>query len=170
MKKLLALLLSLTTTATFAARICQDYIDDEWPDSRYGVDVISGDNVVIDLKTDLMWIQCSEGLSGVDCNTGTASTHTWQQALELTDNVDFAGYTDWRLPNAEELLSLASINCYAPAINETTFPNTSSSRYWTSSPIAGSTTIAWFVGFDKGKGNSAARSIEYHVRLVRSLQ
>ncbi len=168
MKSIATLLLTLIFSQTAnAARTCADYITDEWPNSRYNIQLISGDNVVTDNKTGLMWKQCSEGLSGTDCLTGTASTHTWQQALAIPETLNttgFAGFNNWRLPNIEELQSIAAINCYNPAINEVAFPNTPIDWFWSSSPFASSPNYAWGVGFSDGSGVSS------RVRLVRSGQ
>ena len=167
------LLLLITTQSVNAARICEDYITDEWPDSRYTIQSISSDNVVTDNKTGLMWKQCSEGLSGADCMTGTASTHTWQQALAVPETLNttgFAGFSDWRLSNIEELRSIAAINCYNPAINEVAFPNTPPLGFWSSSPIAVDPDFAWFIYFGNGYGVIDIRDDDFRVRLVRSGQ
>ncbi len=156
-----------------ANAVCKAYITDEWPDSRYTTQLISGDNVVTDNKTGLMWKRCIEGLSGADCMTGTESTHTWQQALAIPEALNvtgFAGFSDWRVPNIEELRSIAAINCYNPAINEVAFPNTASSRFWSSSPIAGFPSFAWIVVFYGGIDSYGYRGSVFRVRLVRSGQ
>ncbi|WP_058485020.1 Lcl C-terminal domain-containing protein [Defluviitalea phaphyphila] len=31
---------------------------------------------------------------------------TWEEALAYAENLELAGYTDWRLPNAKELQSI----------------------------------------------------------------
>jgi hypothetical protein len=154
---------------TNAARTCEAYITDEWPDSRYTVADISGDNVVTDNKTGLMWKQCSEGLTGADCGTGTLVSYTWKQALDLPITEDFAGFSDWRVPNIEELRSIAAINCFNPAINEMAFPNTPSDWFWSSSPVADFDSGAWIVVFGSGSDGNFIRGGNFRVRLVRSL-
>lgn len=108
------------TQPVYAAQTCNDYITDEWPNSRYTDETLSGGNVVTDHKTKLMWKKCSEGLSGTNCLTGSLSTHNWKDALDLAETVNnnsgFAGFNDWRLPNIKELRSIAAINCKAPSI------------------------------------------------------
>jgi hypothetical protein len=174
MKNIAMLLFSIFTFQSVKAQqICEDYIPNEWPDNRYTIETVLGDNIVTDHKTGLQWKQCSEGLSGTDCMTGTATTHTWQQALDLADGQnlsDYAGYTDWRLPNIEELRSLAAINCYNPSINENVFPNTTSNWFWSFSPFASNDYYAWVVYFGSGYGGGFNRSNGYGVRLVRSGQ
>ena len=156
----------LISPSVFAARTCKDYITNEWPDGRYYVENLSGDYVVTDRKTGLMWKRCSEGLTGADCGSGSVSSLFWQESLVMTD--DFAGFSDWRLPNIEELRSLLALNCFSPTINETIFPNTPSARYWSSSPIADNEFDAWVVYFDYRSDHS--RGFRSYVRLVRSIQ
>ncbi|VAW39935.1 hypothetical protein MNBD_GAMMA01-859 [hydrothermal vent metagenome] len=166
----LLLLILIISQSTNAAGTCKDYITDEWLDSRYSIELLSADNVVTDNKTGLMWKQCNQGLSGADCTTGTITTHTWKAALDLASTEDFAGFTDWRVPNVEELRSIAAINCFNPAINETAFPNTPSGWYWSSSPVAGGGFNAWIVNFYSGNYLTFGRDINLRVRLVRSGQ
>ena len=173
MSKNRLLLLCITTQSVNAARTCKDYITDEWPDSRYTIQSLSGDNVVTDNKTGLMWKQCSEGLSGADCMAGTVNTYTWQQALAAPNTLNltgFAGFTNWQLPNIEELRSIAAINCFNPAINEVAFPNTPSVRFWSFSPVADGPNYAWGTYFSTGFGDGDSRGNDDRVRLVRSGQ
>ncbi len=53
------------------------------------------DGSISDLATGLMWQQADEGLA-LD----------WQDALAYAENLELAGNTDWRLPNAKELQSI----------------------------------------------------------------
>lgn len=101
-----------------------EYIVNQWPDSRY-----KGDGMVVtDTITGLMWKQCSEGLSGSGCATGTSTIFSWGEALEHAKLVNavggFAGYSDWRVPNIKELSSLVALDRRNPAINSAIFPNT----------------------------------------------
>jgi hypothetical protein len=155
------------------AQTCKDYIPDLNPNSRY---TNHNDGTVTDIKTGLMWKQCVEGLSGSDCATGSDTTHTWKQALELADatynnaSSGFAGHTDWRLPNHKELLSLTAKNCYDPSINAAMFPNTPASGVWSSSPNANNSYYAWYVYFNYGDSAYNDRNDSRSLRLVRSRQ
>ena len=170
MKTIAILIIALITIQpAHAQQTCKDYITDEWPDSRYTVEDISGDKVVKDNKTRLMWKQCAEGLSDADCSMGTSTPLQWNLALNVASTTEFAQYTDWRLPNLEELKSLLALNCSNPAINLTVFPNAPIGRTWTSSPspFIENDGVAWRVGFIHGFYGIEPRNSPSYVRLVR---
>ena len=162
-------LLLLVISLTLSAQTIKDYIRNDWPDNRY---TVHGDGTATDIKTKLMWKVCSEGQtwsSPATCS-GTATSHNWQQALELADSASFASFNDWRLPNIAELRSLAAKDRYSPAINANVFPNTPSEYFWSSSPGAYSSSYAWIVNFSYGYDNYDDRYNTYRVRLVRAGQ
>jgi hypothetical protein len=65
--------------------------------SVYGVNefVDNGDGTVTDLSTGLMWMQHDNG-----------EAISWENALAFAVDFEYAGYSDWRLPNAKELQSI----------------------------------------------------------------
>lgn len=159
----------LLTTHMVQAQNCHPNISaHSTPDTRYTLQV-DGEEV-LDKSTQLIWKRCAEGLSGDGCNTGTAGTYTWSQALALTDNT-------WRLPNIKELASLVETACSDPAINLTMFPNTPGATFWSSSSSpSGSTSEGdygvWYVSFYEGDDLyiAAQNANNFHVRLVRGGQ
>lgn len=169
---LLALLVSLLIAApTLAQPSCPSSISSTTPDSRYQD---HGDDTVTDLQTGLMWQKCSLGKNGPKCETGSLTAFTWNQALQQGEDQNssggFAGYSDWRLPNVNELESLVEEACYNPAINVALFPSTPGLTYWSSSPYANGLSSAWGVDFDGGYSYNDNRGYVRYVRLVRSGQ
>ncbi len=135
--------------------------------------VVNTDGTVTDDATGLIWDQCAYGLSGSGCDTGTASTYTWQNALKLAvtaNTAQYKGHNDWRLPNVKELESLVDIGRYNPAIDTTVFPRTPSGRFWSSSVYTPDAALAWNVNFGSGGTGANGRGITYRVRLVRGGQ
>ncbi len=66
--------------------------------------VDNGDGTVSDLATGLMWMKADSGaLQAGDHNDGKLN---WEQALSWSENLEYAGYSDWRLPDAKELQSI----------------------------------------------------------------
>jgi hypothetical protein len=110
------------------------------PTSRY---VINDNGTVIDKITGLMWKKCSEGQTGDECKNELTVTYTWQLALQQAkknNDIKFAGYSDWRVPNIKELFSIMENQC-TPGINLTVFPNTPplqgsfvQTQFWSSTP------------------------------------
>jgi hypothetical protein len=137
---------------------------------------------VTDRATALQWKRCSEGQTwdGATC-TGTATTHTWQQALQLADGATYAGHGDWRLPNLKEIASIMETACNDPPINDVVFPGTPSDLsvppglFWTSASIAHLPSYAWSIMFDgddrhSGQDGASPKYWEHLVRLVRGGQ
>ena len=138
------------------------------PDSRYSD---HGDGTVTDNETGLMWQACSLGQTyNTGSCDGATSTMNWQAALTAAnDNTDF-GHDDWILPNINQLSSLTETACDRPSINESLFPNTRSSAFWSATPSANSNTSSsvWVV-FAGGEGTSPKSALGT-VRLVRVSQ
>ena len=155
--------------AAAMAQTCNESIPASAPDGRFSD---NGDGTVTDSATGLTWQQCAEGLSGAGCATGSAASLTWGQALQRGMDAEFAGFSDWRVPNKNELASLVEERCYNPAINTSTFPNTPSNWFWPSSPYAYYPSNAWGVNFGYGYGYVGydGNHHAYHVRLVRGGQ
>lgn len=42
---------------------------------------------------------------------------SWEDAIKKAMSSNYAGHTDWRVPNSKELLSLVEWRCNYPAIN-----------------------------------------------------
>jgi hypothetical protein len=83
-----------------------------------------------------------------------------------TNKRRLCGFSDWRLPGAEELEGLLRPEL-PKKIDERFFPNSLASYYWTGSYVALEVGGAMFVSFEHGMplaGNSAAAAA---VRLVR---
>lgn len=166
---LLALLLTavLAAPGVHAASNCPTVNSLTTPTTDF---TINGNGTVSHLKTGLMWKQCVEGLSGANCDVGVVAGQTWDNAL-IAAAAPFAGYSDWRLPNQKELGSIVETGCTAPSINEVTFPNTPTPRFfWSSTTNANDTTSAWVVYFADGYSRTDPKSNALHVRLVRGGQ
>ena len=122
------------------------------------------DGTVTDISTGLMWQQA-----------GSSNEMTWEQALAYCEDMNFAGYTDWRLPTIKELRSLVDYSRYSPTIDTTYFPNTAASGYWSSTTYANFTSYAWLVDFGNGRGSygydgDPSKADELYIRAVRGGQ
>ncbi len=123
---------------------------------------IGGDLVTIDYNTGLMW--AADG-NGAGCWNG--NLWAWGNLLNVCNNLVFAGYSDWRMPNRRELNSLVNSGVAPPTINSAYFPNTKSDEYWTSTAYQAQTYRAWYINFSTGDINYQNKISSARVRAVR---
>lgn len=113
------------------------------------------DATITDLKTKLTWQRDLD-----------AAMYTSDEAAPYCMNLGLAG-GGWRLPTIKELQTLVDESTVAPAIDTSVFPNTPSSRFWSSTLYAGGAGLVWIVNFSNGSADTAAVSDMNHVRCVR---
>jgi len=94
----------------------------------------------------------------------------WSSARSYCHNLTLAGYSDWRLPTYDELLSIVDYDRYDPAIMPSFQNVNTSSFYWSSSEFASNAKDAWMVEFKDGFANNRPRYREFFVRCVRARQ
>jgi hypothetical protein len=104
----------------------------------------NGDGAVSDNVTGLMWQKTVPA-------TLPPPSQIWNDAVATCRGLRLAGFDNWRLPSAIELLSIVDYEKAKPAIDQAVFPNTPTYPFWTSSttPSAGAT--YWVVLFDDGR-------------------
>ena len=129
--------------------------------------VNNNDGTVTHALTGLMWKRCSQGASGPDCAAGAPATMSWQSALGAALADTTAGHGDWRVPNKKELESIIEFCGFSPAINQTIFPATIASTYWSSTTYAPDPATAFDVNFATGEAEPYGKQYGHYVRLVR---
>lgn len=137
--------------------------------STYKVLCVSGDELTT--ATSSYFTTSSDGKIVTDSRTGLmwqkeyATGKTWQQALKYCEDSTYAGYSDWRLPNKNELASLLDPGkSGAPYSN---FPDMPSNWFWSSSTGVYNTSYAWRVLFGYGYVDSYSKLYSNSVRCVR---
>jgi len=123
--------------------------------------VVNNDGTVTDKNNGLMWQQVTGN---------NDQLMIWKDALSYCENLTFASYTDWRLPNIKELASLVDLSRYQPAIHTKYFSNTRLNYYWSSTSFADNTWNVSFEGGYSGYDKDSAKSNKYYVRCVRGGQ
>ncbi len=133
--------------------------------ASYGINdfIDNGDGTITDRATELMWMQ-NDNEEGI----------LWEDALSYSENMEYAGHSDWRLPNAKELQSILDYTrspqtSQSPAIDPlftcTQITNEAGEAdypwYWSSTTHARQTGMeggsAAYVSFGRCLGNMPAR-------------
>jgi hypothetical protein len=118
---------------------------------------------VTDTVTGLVWQQSDGG------------EMTFENVKLYCDTLTLGGFTDWRLPDAQEAFSILNHQFTNPATDPAVFSLTTAGYWWTSETQANDTTVVWITNAGGGIGNHpkaetvSAGGIKYfHVRAVRS--
>ena len=100
----------------------------------------------------------------------------YDEAIHYCENLNFAGFDDWRLPTIKELLSITDDTRFSPAINKA-FKNVAykmSDRgekmygtYWSSTKKADFPYDTWIVDFEDGSNGLGDVPSYGFVRCVR---
>ncbi len=151
---------------------CSDTVAPTVNADNFVMDSESG--VITDSATGLMWSVCNLGETWSESSAaceGTAKSFNWQNALMQAKTITLAGYSDWRLPNIKELMSIIERQCAEPAINLTLFPTTKNEPYWSSTPVfnENSDNQVWAVQFTEGSNHQSLKSRVALSRLVRKV-
>lgn len=101
---------------------------------------------------------------------GTEFYADWDVLVDGSNTESLCGYSDWRVPRRNELVSIVDYGQSNPAIDSAYFPNINLWNYWSASASAYSSDHAWYVYFDYGNPNNYLRGSRGGVRLVRGGQ
>ncbi|MCL1041909.1 DUF1566 domain-containing protein [Shewanella marisflavi] len=152
-------------------------VSGELLDDKYvsGLQRNNTDEVVIDKQNGLMW---------QDDITNSTATYSWMESIDYCENLIHAGFSDWRLPNINELLYTLPNSIF---VNQTELdvppgelwsPGVSFRKpYWASTPnITNLEEQAWAVeslsyayqGYSKTEENYYARCVRDDLTRSRS--
>lgn len=127
-----------TTMANFAICLSSEYEYDTQRNFERFIEIPANEEVTVEDKaTGLIWQKVTD-----------YSTRIWKDALKYCQDLEFAGKDDWRLPNVNELHSLATYE-KNPEL-QTVFPNLGDDFYWSSTTNANILGNAWIVEFKYG--------------------
>ena len=115
------------------------------------------------------WYDNNTATNGGNAGTPGVGTDT-MDFIRTMNTSNYGGFSDWRMPTDKELQSIVDYSRNYPSINMTYFPNTVASPYWSSTTLAGNTSLAWYVNFHNGDIGVYYKTYNYYVRAVRSGQ
>lgn len=131
------------------------------PSPRFVVGSGAQASCVTDRLTGLMWMRAPDNV-----------TRTWADALTYAEGLTLCGFSDWRLPNVNELESLVNMDVadQAAALNASGFSDVIADFYWSSTSFAGVPDNAWILVMNGGGMVLAAKAATGFVWPVRAGQ
>jgi len=117
-------------------------------------------SVVIDNVTKLMWQDDS------DVKT---TKRNWNDSISYCENLTLGGYTNWYMPNFNELYSIADKTKHEPAISDIFKNSHDYGTYFSSTTHSTYNSASWGVDFLEGGDVFALKSFENYIRCVRTL-
>ena len=116
---------------------------------------LADDNsTVTDHKTGLIWQRADDG-----------QRRNWTDAGQYCVDLVLGGYTDWRAPSIDELLTIVDFSRINPSIDPVF--SCQSSFYWSGSALATVPDRGWDVYFESGYSSWYYQTDGYYVRCVR---
>jgi len=120
---------------------------------------------IFDRETGLFWeVKTPENVGDV---------YSWEEAdqyIQKLNHESFGGFSTWRLPTIQELVTIVDYSRYSPAI-DSIFGPTKPSWYWSSTNLAYHYAYhipdTWGVNFYSGGVIDFSKNASTHVRAVR---
>jgi hypothetical protein len=133
------------------------------------------------------WTQIATDVSSLFAFDQSVNPTYWLQSIWATSNgsggvnpvymdwnsgitnaeITKSGFSNWRMPNVKQLMSIVNYQNVSPAIDGSVFPNCQSDYYWSSTVYADYTDYAWLVDFGDGYVGGNFRGDYGYVRPVR---
>ena len=143
----------MTTNMAYTGKEASDSFDvvcvrgNILPKSRFVVSRENGYEIVTDTVSGLIWQKTSLGWQ------------TWKDALAYCENSEYAGFTDWRVPNLKEAFTLADFTKTSGIA--TNFPDMPDIALWTSNTIEDNVQSAYVLDFGYGIGGGYMEKTDY---------
>ena len=115
-------------------------------------------SVTVDNRSGLMWLTNPD-------DAGIGGAYDRETAVKACVDLNYAGYSDWRLPKPGELTGIVNVNGPYPG-NNGYFLN-AKKRYWTSAHPALSAAYAWGLQFAVGSMYNIGSTGLNYVRCAR---
>jgi len=167
----------------------QDQNGKAWPATRFVItyrnstgpctdqtadcDADTSNDVITDKLTGLMWPRRADTPTVSGNETCTGGIMSWTNAIstyvDCLNSEHYLGYTDWRMPNRNEMASLINIEASNPTtwLNTQGFVSFASGSYLTSTSDLVTPGNAWIATLSTGKVVSDGKGVAYYVHPVR---
>ena len=132
-------------------------------------EIKTNDGSIHDRHKKYTWYDSNPETNGGDAGYTNNNINTEAFIQKLNQNI-FGGFSDWRMPDRVELISIVDYSKYDPAAFEQFFPEVMSAFYWSSTSYANYIGYAWGAYFSNGDDDYSAKDSSNYVRAVRGAQ
>ena len=119
----------------------------------------NGDGTITDKASGLMWVK-------TPADAGLGASDNWNDMIDACAALSYATYSDWRLPNIKELISIADMSLKNPAWNA--LFGGQQGVYWSSTTWINNTARGWTINFWIGETQEYPKTWNFYARPVRS--
>ena len=127
-----------------------------------------GYRMVKDNNTGLIWEVKSPRENDFNFKGRKYTFEAAKEYISYLNKIHYAGFSDWRLPNREELRSIVDYSGVIPAVDKKYFPSCLAEFYWSDDPFIKDENFIWGVYFAYGCGICYLRDSLYGVRAARA--
>lgn len=117
----------------------------------------SENGIVTDSSTTLQWQD--------DSTAGSTAMH-WEAAIMECETLTLGDYTDWRLPNINELLTIINPGKSDPVVDPVFQNKAENSFYYSSTTLDNDKTFAWVVHSLDGNDDYVGKAPEWAGHVV----
>ena len=129
---------------------------------RFEPKTIGSDVILRDNATGLIWVQ-----DGNSSGAYNGNAIKWTSAIAYLEALDFAGFTDWRLPNVMELFSIMRFLGGADGFYPEFDNIKTADSYWSSTTYPLSTNFKYMISFNTRIISIAPRDNTIYILGVR---
>jgi hypothetical protein len=162
------------------AELGRDFFNNDDKDGHAGFSFskisATGEKLPLDA---IEWACVKDNVTGLlwEVKTAKNSIKTYRfadakKAVKAINTQKLCGKTNWRLPKIQELQGIVnySVAFPDPNIDQTFFPNSTNTIYWSATPYAKNPNNAWGIYFDDGRVFEQDKKTRAAIRLVSSAQ
>ncbi|MFA6812400.1 MAG: DUF1566 domain-containing protein [Bacteroidaceae bacterium] len=133
----------------------------------FEIKVIQDQPIVFDHNTGLYWERKSCQPDAFNYMNRRFTYGEAKAYIAFLNTIAYLGFADWRMPNVQELRTLATYADQIPAADMITFPDTQNSFYWSNQAYETSPSMYWGIYFGYGCAICNEKDIPFCVRAVR---
>jgi len=128
------------------------------------------DSIVTDIDRAFQWQDQNYSQAEIDgYNSGDSidKVDSFENAINYCESLVLDGYSDWRLPNFNEIYTLVDRNISNPALNPI-FQNVPNGKYWSSTTVESNSDKGWVIDIEYANSEWLDKTTSAYIRCIRN--